>query len=202
MYKSFDPHQELLAFVECYWSWQIEPDGQTLDDILPDATPELIVHSRSTPFSLHESGEWRQQDRSFLYCAARRAVRLSIREPMAVFAIRFRPWGVCRFSNVSMASMLDRPVPPSESLSEVGEQLVKGLSSAESDSDRVKVADKLLTDALRTPSPVEPRLRLLLNVAKGGRCSSFEMARKLAMSDRSFSRLWNDVVGIQPRKFV
>ena len=202
MYRSFDPRQELSAFIECYWSWQVEPDDHAMDDIFPDAAPEFIVHFGSIPFILNESGEWRQQYRAFLYCAAHKALRLSVREPMTVFAIRFRPWGVGRFSNVSMASMLDRPVPPSESLNELGDELVKELRSAGSDSSRVKVADRLLTNALQSHSAIEPRLKMLLDAANGGRCSSAEMARKLSVSDRSFSRLWNDVVGIQPRKFV
>lgn len=202
MYRSFEPHQELSAFVECYWSWRLAPDNDTLDDILPDAAPEFIVHLGSVPYVQDEFGVWRQQIPAFLYCAAHKAVRLSIREPMKLFAIRFRPWGVSRFSTVSMANMLDRPVPPSESMNEMGSQLAEKLSSAASDMDRVKVADKLLTKALRSSSPVEPRLRRLLHAAKGGRCSSAEMARTLAISNRSFSRLWNDVVGIQPRKFV
>lgn len=202
MYRSFDPAQELLPFVECYWSWQVDPDDHALDDILPDAAPEFIVHLGSLPFVQSESGEWRQQYRAFLYCAARKALRLSIREPMMLFAIRFRPWGVSRFSNGSMADMLDRPVPPFESLHELGDELVTGLSSVSSDSSRVELANKLLTRELQSCSRIEPRLKLLLDATNGGRCSSAEMARKLAVSDRSFSRLWKDVVGIQPRKFV
>ena len=202
MYKSFDPRQEVSAFIECYWSWQVEPDDRALDDILPDAAPEFIVHLGSIPFVRNESGEWRQQYQAFLYCAAHKALTLSVREPMALFAIRFRPWGVSRFSNVSMASMLDRPVSPSESLNELGDELVKELCSAGSDSGRVKVADRLLTNALQSYSPIEPRLRMLLDAANGGRCSSVEMARTLSVSDRSFSRRWKDVVGIQPRTFI
>ena len=202
MYRSFEPRQELSAFIECYWSWQVEPDDHAVDDIFPDAAPEFIVHFGSIPFILDESGEWQRQNRAFLYCAAHKSLRLSVRGPMMVFAIRFRPWGVGRFSSVSMASMLDRPVPPSESLNELGDELVKDLRSAESDGSRVKVADRLFTNALRSHSAIEPRLKMLLDATNGGRCSSAEMARRLSVSNRSFSRLWNDVVGIQPRKFV
>jgi AraC-like DNA-binding protein len=202
MYRSFEPASELAPFLECYWSWQVEPNSRVLDDILPDAAPEFIVHFASIPFVQTESGEWRQQHRAFLYCAAHRAVKLSIHEPMRLFAIRFRPWGVGMFSKASMVNMLDRPVPPFESLNELGDELVAALVSVKSDSSRVEMADKLLTGALRSRSRIEPRLRMLLEVAGGGACSSVEMARKLSMSGRSFSRLWNDVVGIQPRQFV
>ena len=202
MYRSFEPAQPLLPYVECYWSWHIEPDDHALDDILPDAAPEFIVHFASIPFVQNEAGEWRQHYRAFLYCAAYKALRLSVRMPMSLFAIRFRPWGVGRFSKESMANMLDRPVLPSHSLNELGDGLVTGLSSVKSDSDRVEVANRILEKALQSPSLIENRLKMLLDAADGGTCSSTEMAQKLSMSDRSFSRLWSEVVGIQPRKFI
>ena len=202
MFRSFEPSQPLLPYVECYWSWRFDPDKRVLDNILPDAAPEFIVHLAAIPFVQNELGEWRQQSRAFLYCAAHKSLRLSIREPMSLFAIRFRPWGVGRFSNESMANMLDRPVPPSESLNEIGDDLVVGLSSARLDSSRVEVANKTLENALHSPSRTETRLKMLLDAADGGRRSSAEMAKKLSMSDRSFSRLWIELVGIQPRKFI
>ncbi len=202
MYRSFEPAQPLLPYVECYWSWQIEPDDHALDDILPDAAPEFIVHFASIPFVQNEAGEWRQHYRAVLYCAAHKALRLSVRKPMSLFAIRFRPWGVGRFSKESMANMIDRPVLPSHSLNELGDDLVTGLSSVKSDSDRVEVANRILEKALQSSSLIETRLKMLLDAADGGTCSSTEMAQKLSMSDRSFSRLWSEIVGIQPRKFI
>ncbi len=202
MYRSFEPAQALSPFVECYWSWRLHPDDSALDDILPDAAPEFIVHFASIPFVRNESGEWRQQHREFLYCAAYRALRLSVREPMSLFAIRFRPWGVSRFSQQSMTKMLDQPVLPSESLNGLGDDLVTGFRAARSDSCRVEVANRTLEQALRSPSRNETRLQMLLDAANGGRCSSAEMAHRLSMSNRSFSRLWSEIVGIQPRKFI
>ncbi|MEQ8954871.1 MAG: helix-turn-helix domain-containing protein, partial [Gammaproteobacteria bacterium] len=64
------------------------------------------------------------------------------------------------------------------------------------------IANGLLEQALRSPLRDERRLVKLLDAANGGRCSSAEMAVKLAMSDRSFSRLWSEIVGLQPRKFI
>ncbi len=202
MYKSFEPAQALSPFVECYWSWQLNPDNCGLEDILPDAAPEFIVHFAAIPFAMNDLGDWRQQHREFLYCAAHRALRLSIREPMSLFAIRFRPWGISRFSHESMTKMLDRSVLPSESLNELGDDLVTGLRAAKSDYCRVEVANRTLEQALQSPSRNETRLKMLLDAVNGGRCSSAEMAQKLSMSDRSFSRLWSEIVGIQPRKFI
>ena len=202
MYKSFEPAQALSPFVECYWSWLVNPDDCALENIFPDAAPEFIVHFGAIPFVSNELGQWRQQHREFLYCAANHSLRLSIREPISLFAIRFRPWGVSRFSHESMTNMLDRSVLPSESLNELGDDLVSGLHAAKSDSCRIAVANRTLEQALQSPSRNETRLKILLDAVNGGRCSSAEMAQKLSMSDRSFSRLWSEIVGIQPRKFI
>ena len=202
MYQSFEPTQVLSPFVECYWSWYVEPGHQTIDDILPDAAPEFILHLAAIPFVKHESGEWIQQHPAFLYCAAHRTLSLAIREPMMVFAIRFRPWGVSRFSQQSMANMLDRPVLPFEALGEPGDELVAGLRMSDTDSRRVELANSLLEGALQIPARNDKRLKMLLDAANGGRCKSTEMARTLTMSDRSFSRLWNEIVGIQPRRYI
>ncbi len=202
MYKSFEPNQSLSAFVECFWSWQVNPGDNALEDILPDAAPEFIVHFATAPLVSNESGEWEQQYPEFLYCAAHRAVRLSVSEPMSLFAIRFRPWGVTRFSNQSMAKMLDRQVLPAEALGKLGAELISGVRAAKSDDCRVQVANSVLEQALSSSSRNESHLNRLLGVANGGRCSSAEMAKNLTISDRSFSRLWADIVGIQPRKFI
>lgn len=202
MYRSFEPIEDLSPYVECYWSWQVEADDLANSDILPDAAPEFIVHLGSVPFVQDDAGEWRQQPRAFLYCAAHEALTLSLRGPMSLFAVRFRPWGVSRFSGTSMAAMLDRPVPPSESLNELGDELEKVLSLAGSDPGRVTAVDELLGRRLQKHSRIERRLKMLLDATDGGRASSAEIARKLSVSDRTFNRLWNEVVGLQPRKYV
>ncbi|NNE05719.1 MAG: AraC family transcriptional regulator [Xanthomonadales bacterium] len=202
MYRSFEPSEPLSPYVECYWSWRIDPAAPVLESILPDVAPELIVHMASAPSAQDEVGDWRQQDQAFLYCAAHKSLVLQITRPMSLFAVRFRPWGAGRFSNTSMAAMLDRPIPPAEALGDMGARLVASLVKAESDASRVKLANQALEAALQLPIRSEARMKMLLDATNGGRCSSAEMAGKLSMSDRSFSRLWNEIVGIQPRKYI
>lgn len=202
MYVSFEPCEKLASFVECYWSWTVEPAPGELDAILPDAAPELIIHLGAPPFALNDRGEWVQQSRAFLYCAASRPLALSARSPIKIFAIRFRPWGVSRFSGGAMAELVDRAVSPEEGLGETGAHLANALASAESDSDRVRLADAILGKGLAAPSRYGKKLETLLDAAQGGIRSASEMADKLALSGRSFRRLWHDVVGIEPRKFI
>lgn len=202
MYESFEPSQALTPFIECYWSWRLEPDEQVIDDIFPDAAPEFIVHLASPPLVKNLAGEWTQQADAFLYCSAQRTLSLSVTKPMSVFAIRFRPWGVSRFSQNSMANMLDRAVDSGEAFQALGDELVAGLRDCAVTADRIEFSNCRLEQALRNPARYDRRLTLLLEATDGGRFRSADIARTLAMSNRSFNRLWNDVVGIQPRRYL
>ncbi|WP_340677851.1 DUF6597 domain-containing transcriptional factor [Paraglaciecola sp.] len=108
------PQKCLEPYIECYWSWRITPVERELDAIFPDASPELIIHLAKPPKALKDNDEWIEQPRNFLICAAQKAVRLAADEPVEIFAVRFRPWGVGRFSDLHMSDILDRQIPVSE----------------------------------------------------------------------------------------
>lgn len=202
MYASYEAAEPLAPFVECYWSWQHAPADAAPDPILPDAAPEFIVHLAVPPQARNAAGRLCAQPQAFLYCAASRPLELHLQGPMRVFAIRFRPWGVSRFHAVSIKELLDREIAPRDALGSLGDALVAALTVAGSDRERRERADELLLRNLEQPHVHDARLHGLLDAIDGGRAPAREIARRLAMSDRSFRRLWREVVGIEPRKFL
>lgn len=201
MVREFEPAQELSHYIESYWSWATD-SVEVLDPLFPDAAPEFIVHLDRLPFRQDDSGDWRRQPRAFLYCAAYRTVELSIREPMRLFAIRFRPWGVGMFSSTAMSQMLDREVLPGDAFGNLGLDLEREIRGASGDQERVDRVNATLSIVVQQKTPFRRRLDRLLSATGGGLCSSAQMAQELSMSSRSFQRLWNDVVGLQPRRYV
>ena len=201
MVREFEPARKLSHYIESYWSWTTD-SAELLDPLFPDAAPEFIVHLEKTPFRKDDSGDWRRQPRAFLYCAAYKTVELSIRKPMRLFAIRFRPWGVGMFSSTAMSQMLDREVLPGDAFSSLGLDLERAIREASGDQERVDRVNAMLRSVVQQETPFRTRLDKLLNATGGGLCSSAQMAQELFMSNRSFQRLWNDVVGLQPRRYV
>lgn len=199
--ETFSPHRTLKPFVECYWSWEIaQPPGE-LDPVLPDAAPELIVHLESAPLALRSTGLWKKQDAAFLLCAAQHPIRLSVQEPMAMFAIRFRPWGVSRFTRRSMAALVDHEIAPDYAFADFGEKLVESIRNARNDDERIAVADDVLSAALDDNVEKDDSIRQLHRAAAGGDSKGQDIAKSLGISERSFRRLWHDLVGIEQRKF-
>lgn len=121
---------------------------------------------------------------------------------MDVFAIRFRPWGVSRFSSHSMADFLDKEVLPDDVFGALGITLRNEISKAADDRSRVEVVNALLNRALDERNVRNDKLNKLIEAVNSGRSKGHEIAHALGISERSFRRFWHDVVGIEQRKFA
>ena len=200
--ETFSPHADLDPFVECYWAWQASPAGGELDPLLPDAAPELIFHLATPPSALRQTGQWEPQPSAFLLCATLHSVRLSIEKPMAVFAIRFRPWGISRFTARSMAELVDREIAPEHVFASFGAELTDAIRSATDTAERIAIADSALKNALAEHAEKDELLRRLHRSAAGGYAKGRDIAASLGISERSLRRYWRDIVGMEQRKFV
>lgn len=200
--KKYSPNTDLEPFVECYWSWEMPSGAGELCPILPDAAPELIVHLSTPPFALRDTGQWEQQPVAFLLCASRRSVRLTVESPMEVFAIRFRPWGVSRFTERPMTELVDREVPLCDVFPSFARLLANRITQANSHSERVNAADASLLAALSELNAKDEFIRRLHDHAVGGFEKGRDLAAALDVSERTLRRRWQKTVGIEQRKFV
>jgi AraC-like DNA-binding protein len=201
MYQTFSARHELAPFVECYWRWASEKETSDVELILPDAAPELIVHLGVVPSALSERGCWREQPRAFVYCAAQRCLQLRIAPPMDVFAIRFRPWGLSRFSSRHMSAMLDREVTPNSALGGLGDSLVEIVLGSDGDLDRVQRVEERLITALDVRPPRAESHKILVDALGRGEKPAQALAKGLECSPRSVRRVWRELVGISPRAY-
>lgn len=197
-----EPEKCLQPYIECYWCWRIVPVEPELDAIFPDASPEFIVHLGKPPCALKDNGEWFEQPRSFLMCAAHQAVRLAADEPVEIFAIRFRPWGVGRFSDQPMSELLDREVPINEVFQGFGENLVSRLNQLTNFNECVELANTTFNALLTQRTQKQQRILALANSVAGKKTTSHEIANAMNMSERSFRRHWAELVGIEHRMFM
>lgn len=202
MHRIHEPGEALGRHVECFWSWQRTPAIGSVEWILPDAAPELIVHLAAPPDVRDATGRWRRQPAAVLYCAARHCVELRYRAPMKLFAVRFRPWGFARFARVPMADLLDRAVPLSAAMGAAGKDLEKGIRTARDEGERVTNVTAWLGDALDRPHPLDAPLARVMDALGAAADSPSEMASRLAVSARTMNRAWHRLVGMPPGQYA
>lgn len=202
MYQTYSASPELAPFVECYWRWVADEKTNEAELILPDVAPELIVHLGVVPFALSEQGSWREQPRAFIFCAAERCLQLQITAPMDVFAIRFRPWGLSRFSKQGMSTMLDREVAPQNALGELGDLLIGAVLGCDQDLDRVEQVESHLRGGLELRPRKAESLQILVDAVGRDEGPGQALAEGLERSPRSVRRAWRDLVGVSARTYA
>lgn len=199
---NYDPGGALSRHVECFWRWQRAPDPGSVEWILPDAAPELIVHLGEPPDVRGPDGRWQRQPRAVVYCAARHCVALRYNGPMDLFAVRFRPWGFARFAKVSMSDLLDRAVPLVEAMGAAGERLEKVIRSEVDENARVAAAAAWLDAALKQPHALDAPLAGLVDALGAAADTPSEMADRLSVSPRTVNRAWQRLVGMPPGQYA
>ncbi|MDX1379935.1 MAG: helix-turn-helix domain-containing protein [Xanthomonadales bacterium] len=202
MHRIHEPGGALARHVECFWRWQRAPDRGSVEWILPDAAPELIVHLGEPPDVRGADGRWQRQPRAVVYCAARQCVALRYNGPMDLFAVRFRPWGFARFASLPMAGLLDRAVLLVEAMGAAGEELEQVIRSARDEDARVVAAAAWLGSALETPHPLDAPLAGLVDALGAAADTPSEMAACLSVSPRTVNRAWQRLVGMPPGQYA
>ncbi|MDX1554864.1 MAG: helix-turn-helix domain-containing protein [Xanthomonadales bacterium] len=201
MYQTYAPAPELSPYIECYWRWQSGDENPQTEFIVPDAAPELIVHLGKPPSARSGSGTWQRQPSEFLYCAAEHCLELRFDQPMDVFGVRFRPWGLSLFSQQPMSAMLDRAVSPTEALDGLAQPLVNAVRNAGADERQLEKLNRLLSQLPPTRKDRAAEIAMLIDSLDAGEKPVQLLAEGLAKSSRTVRRVWRQLVGISPRAY-
>ena len=138
----------------------------------------------------------------FLIHTAFKSVRLEATHPIDLFAVRFRPWGLGAFSNHAMAPIVDVETPPADILGDQVNLLIERIRGETEVNSRVDMVNKHFRALLSLDTQRRKKLTLLAETVDAGTTRTGELAAALAVSERTFRRMWNHVVGVEYRKFA
>ena len=200
--RLYSPSPDLQSFIECYWSWRFTPEERELEAILPDAAPELIVHIGEPPDRLRSSGQWVRQPRAFLIYAVFNSLQIATDHPIDMFAVRFRPWGLCVFSTQPLAKMIDVETPPVDVFGASGTKLVENFAQSARVEERIEIANCAFRKMAAPRTEQAGHAIALSKLIAAGTARSCDLADALGVSERTFRRLWRDLTGIEHRKFT
>src|SRR3982751_463857 len=104
-YREYQPRPESRPFLHCLWT--LETDDRSVQRIVPDGRPELIVNL-AAPCEALRDGSWRLQDRSFLAGQLTGPLRIRPSGPARILGARFLPQGAAAVFGVAMDEITDR----------------------------------------------------------------------------------------------
>jgi AraC-like DNA-binding protein len=183
LYRRFAPGPAAAAFVDHYWILEA-PDAGDVQRVVPDGSPELIVHL-GAPFESREGAVWREQPRAFLAGQLTGPMFLRAAGPARVMGATFRPDG--------LRGVLDARA----------DELTGGAHAVDgSDLESVGQLEAWLVRRARRPGDALVTEAVRQIAESRGLRDIASLARDLGLSTRQLERRFREQTGLSPKRFA
>jgi AraC-like DNA-binding protein len=182
------PHAALAAHVSSYWSVRLEGQSQTVRS-LPDGCSDLAFDLAAVEPVAYVTGP--QQ----------RANTFEVKGRVELFGVRFLPAGATLLLAAPVTHR-DLWVPLSKWLGSEAYELEHAVARAQDNAARAGILDELLVQRLAAGS-LDTRLSkaVALVFQSAGTAKIAALAKAAAASERTLSRLFEEHVGLAPKRF-
>jgi methylphosphotriester-DNA--protein-cysteine methyltransferase len=204
-YREVRPSAALRPYVECLWMvWDPKPRTErALEHIVPDASPEIIVHL-AEPFARRVGTRWIRQPRAFLAGTLSRPWVLRPGRRVRTLGMRFRPGALTALFPCDMRLATDREVAlPAIAGSAASRACLAALQRTTTRERCFRSAESWLASRL----PAQPRTGLThdavsMILAARGQQRIAAIAAALMVHPRRLERAFGRDLGIRPKLFA
>ncbi|MFK7747889.1 MAG: DUF6597 domain-containing transcriptional factor [Kordia sp.] len=201
--KIFEPHENLAAWVKCYWTLESTIENTPLKNtIIPDGTMKLIFHYGDTYKHHINDTESIILPKCFLIG---QLTRPYVVEPLGVtgsFVVRFQPNGFLPFANISIKEIQNTAVPLDALFGNEGTAIGTQILQANSTSERIQLIETFLlnrlTDKKSIDSIVASTVETILNA--NGQFTVNELSKKNNINRRQLTRKFSSTIGLSPKQ--
>ncbi|MCT4221549.1 helix-turn-helix transcriptional regulator [Elizabethkingia anophelis] len=202
-YKTFEPDQDLTAFIKCYWTLESPkeemPEKQT---IVPDGCMEMIFHYGDLYKQYLDNGNSIIQPRCFVIGQLTRPLEIEPTGEIGIFSIRFHPEGFLPFTATPIKEMENTAVSLEKLFGKDGQEIEQQIINANSTSERIKLIEKFLLDKLTDLETVDRIVRSTVEciMTANGQLSVDELSRHSKVNRRQLLRKFSSAIGLSPKQ--
>jgi len=200
-YSEFKPSAAASSLIKCFWVLEDEAPADSVQTIIPDGRPELIIHL-GHPFAQKRNGSWHQQPQIFFIGQITGPFLVCPAGLVRTIGVRFRPEGASKLLRLPMFELTNLAVPL-ENISTRLWREIESLFECDSLARQLKRLEQILliaseqTDADQLVSFAVKELEVVKGLISVG-----ELARQVNLSARQFERRFRQAVGIPPKLFA
>jgi AraC-like DNA-binding protein len=201
--KIFEPSNELVDFVRCYWTLESAKENTPLKNtIVPDGTMKLIFHYGDTYRHYPNNNESVVLPKCFLIG---QLTRPYVVEPLGVtgsFVVRFHPNGFLPFATIPIKEMENTAVPLHKLFGSEGSKIGEDVLNAKSTSDRINLIESFLLNRLTSQNTidqvVQSTIETILNA--NGQFKVNDFSEKTKINRRQLTRKFASTIGLSPKQ--
>jgi AraC-like DNA-binding protein len=200
-YAEFAPLAPLAPFVRCVWTFDSTGSDESIQRIVPDGRPELVLHCAEPYAELDRRGAAHPQPHALFAGQVTRPLRLRARGRASVIGVRFHPAGARAFLGQPLRATTDARIPLDLLFPETAGTLMRDLRMASGAAERLQRVQAFVL--ARTAAGEAQRDRIVEAAvaridAASGEVDVGGMAVDAGIGRRQLERRFGDAVGIGP----
>ncbi|WP_026473740.1 helix-turn-helix domain-containing protein [Alkaliflexus imshenetskii] len=205
MQRIFYPSSELAPFIRYYWTLDVcSPSGLShVQRIIPTGCPELLFYLRNEPV-YHRNGKTESAN-AYLCGQQTDFYDVEVNGTNEMVSVVFQPWGIRSFFDFPAVELWNQSVPLELILKDESAEIEDRLSSSKSRVEQIGIIESWLLRRL-DDKPRHNIRRLSAAMHKlsktDGLATVDEMASVSCLSRKQMERVFADVVGLLPKRYL
>lgn len=202
-YQTFEPDQDLTAFIKCYWTLESPkeetPEKQT---IVPDGCMEMIFHYGDLYKQYLDNRNSIIQPRCFVIGQLTQPLEIKPTGETGIFSVRFHPEGFLPFTTVPIKEMENTAVSLEKLFGKDGQEIGQQVLNANSTSERIILIEMFLLDRLTDIETIDRFVKSTVEtiMTANGQLSINELSRDSKVNRRQLLRKFYSAIGLSPKQ--
>lgn len=195
LYAEIPPCDALKPFIRCFWgtNGKVKLTGPEL--VIPDTCMDIVF-----------TFDYTNNTTKSCFCTIDEAGTLCGRSDGTLFTsfgIRFYAWSAALFTDISFSGRKNRFFDADEFAKGIGGEMLPMLAAVDTLEERARFAEKNLCKRLDTGRMNSIIMNSVYDIiGSGGNAAASELARNNAVSVRQLERIFDENIGISPKKLA
>ncbi|UII79418.1 helix-turn-helix domain-containing protein [Flagellimonas sp. CMM7] len=203
-YQTFQPHPDLSAIVNFYWTLEVPFDvNNSKQKIIPDGFIEMTFnlgdkikrYTSDSEFILHPCAMVMGQRTKSYYIEPTGDVNS--------FAICFYPYGFSNFVDTPLKNLVDKEIPLKDLLGEIAaKELEKKIVNASNKQQRIKIVESFLLNKLNEETTIENIVKTTVDALylANGNVPIKDILKEDLSKRRQLERKFAKQIGVSPKQ--
>ena len=202
-YQTYQPHPDLAAIVNFYWSLEVPYDpNNEKQKIIPDGFVEMTFNFADNIKRYVSETEYILNPNAVVMGQRTKSYFIEPVGNVDSFAICFYPFGFANLIDVPLKNLTDKEIPIEELLGEAGKKLVQDMIQAADSQERIGIIESFLRNKLNEPSTMDNIVQSTVDalLATKGSASIGDILKEEPSKRRQLERKFAQQIGLSPKQ--
>ena len=202
-YQTFEPSDDLMTLIKCYWTLESEKEEMPEKQIIvPDGCMEMIFHFGDMYRQYTENGNSIIQPKCFVIGQLTRPLEIESTGKTGIFSVRFHPNGFLPFTTIPIKEMENKAVSLEKLFGQNGQEIEQQILTTSSTAEKIKLIEPFLLNRLKNNETIDRIVKSTVEtiLTANGQLTVDELSKPKNINRRQLERKFSSAIGLSPKQ--